>query len=89
MFRVRWEEAALNELASAWTQGDSKSRRAITAAAQLIEQQLQHRPERQGESRDEGKRVLFVPPLGIRFRVDSPQHLVSILHVWSFRQRSA
>jgi hypothetical protein len=33
MFRVRWERAALDELAALWTQADSAARRAITAAA--------------------------------------------------------
>jgi hypothetical protein len=87
MFRIEWFQSALNELASVWTQGDAALRQAITAASQSIDQQLRNHPERQGESRDDGKRILFVPPLGFSFRVDSQQQLVSILHVWAFRQR--
>jgi len=32
-------------------------------------------------------RVLIVPPLGIRFEVDTQQRAVTVVHVWTFRQR--
>jgi len=51
MFRVRWEETALNELASAWTQANSALRKAITAATNLIDPQLRKAHHQQGESR--------------------------------------
>ncbi len=87
MFRVEWLQSALDDLASVWVQADSALRQAITVATHLIDPQLRKNPNQQGESREEGKRVLFIPPLGISFEVDSQQRLVSIAHVWSFRPR--
>lgn len=87
MFTVRWKRSALNELAALWTQADSTMRQAITAATNRIDQELQHDPENQSESRGGGERVYFEFPLGIRFEVDRQESLVHVLHVWSFRKR--
>jgi hypothetical protein len=88
MFRVEWDEAALDELATIWLQADAVLRRAITAANAAIDRQLQRDPEGQGESRPEANRIAFVAPLGIRFKVDSTRRVVTIFNVWAFRQRS-
>jgi len=87
MFAVRWERRALNELAAVWTEADSDKRREITAASQRIDLLLRNAPEQQGESRSRSRRILFVPPLGITFKVNRQAALVSVLHVWRFRQR--
>jgi hypothetical protein len=87
MFTVRWKRSALNELASVWMKADSEQRRRITAASQRIDRLLHDDPEQQGESRPLGRRILFVPPLGITFRINRQTSLVSVLHVWRFRQR--
>ena len=67
MFRVEWLQSALDDLASVWVQAESALRRAITTAANSIDPQLRNDPEQQGESREDGERVLFIPPLGISF----------------------
>jgi uncharacterized protein YfaQ (DUF2300 family) len=59
MFRVEWIQAALDDVANLWLQGDSTLRQAITAAARVLEQELQTDPFRQSESRQEVERVLF------------------------------
>ncbi len=87
MFTVRWRRSALNELAAIWTDADSRQRRDITDASQRIDRLLHREPEQQGESRPRGRRILFVSPLGITFYVDRQAALVSVLHVWRFRQR--
>lgn len=87
MFQIRWEESALEELTSAWLKGDSTWRQAITEATHSIDQLLRSNPHQQGESRDNAERVLFVPPLGVNFEVDSQRRIVSIYHVWIFRKR--
>jgi hypothetical protein len=87
MFTVRWEEQALNELADLWTRADSSQRQAITEASHQIDQQLSDDPENQGESRPLGCRILFAPPLGVIFHIEQHAPLVSVLHVWRFRQR--
>jgi hypothetical protein len=84
MFRVRWKQSALNELAALWMAADSEERRAITAATHRIDQLLRGDPDNQGESRPGGRRILFVPPLGILFRVDAAQAVVRVLHVWRY-----
>jgi hypothetical protein len=75
MFRVRWKQSALNELASIWLSADSATRSAITSAAYAIERRLPVNPNHQGESRPEGRRIDFESPLGFQFRV-FPEDLV-------------
>lgn len=88
MFRVRWAEAALDELAALWLQADSALRETITAAAHQIDQQLQANPYGLGESRPEGRRVLFFYPLGVSFRVEQDEQTVSVLHIWRFQRHA-
>ncbi len=86
MYRVEWLQSALDELAALWALADSALRQAITAASHQIDQQLQHDPDQQGESRPNGRRILFVPPLGVAYRVEAHRSTVVVLHVWQFRQ---
>lgn len=87
MYRVRWEEAALDELTALWTDADSALRRLITDTVAQIDRQLETAPLAQSESRSEGRRVLFSSPLGILFRIEADGQTVSVLHVWLFRVR--
>ena len=87
MFTVRWRRSALNELAALWMNADADQRRDITAASQRIDQFLRANPEQHGESRSQGRRIMFIPPLGLTFHVNRQTALVLVLHVWRFRQR--
>ncbi|MGH7134719.1 MAG: hypothetical protein ACREHD_03205 [Pirellulales bacterium] len=87
MFRVEWLQSALDDLANAWLKADSSGRRQITFAASQIEAALRNDPEDQGESRTEGRRIVFVEPLAGVFRVDSVNRLVAISGVWRFARR--
>ena len=87
MFRVEWLQTALNELAAVWLQADSAQRKAITTAAQAIDKLLQRSPQREGESRAHGQRILFEPPLAVTFEVHPQRSLVRVLHVWSPQRR--
>jgi hypothetical protein len=87
MYRLRWAKKALAELAAAWTGADSNIRHAITAATHQIDQQLQTAPLAESESRPGGRRIRFVRPLGIIFRLEKDNVTVSVLHVWLFRER--
>jgi hypothetical protein len=87
MFSVRWEETALNQLATIWTAADSALRKTITATTSQIDQQLQTDPLGPSESRPGGRRILFLSPLGILFRIEADGHTVSVLRVWLFRRR--
>jgi len=87
MFRVRWEETALNELAAHLTDAPSPLRQRITAATNHLDALLRDDPFRESESRPEGRHVLFVSPLGVTFRVEADGTTVSVLRIWLFRQR--
>jgi hypothetical protein len=87
MFRVRWEEPALNQLASLWMSANSRMRQQITEATEQIDQQLQADPLAESESRPEGRRILFNLPLGILFQIEDDGRTVSVLSVWLFRRR--
>jgi hypothetical protein len=86
MFSVHWKGDALDDLTSIWLKSDSNARKAITAATNLIEEELQNSPENKGESREGSERVLFVFPLGIKYKVYVAQNVVAILHVWAYRR---
>jgi hypothetical protein len=87
MFRVRWKNTALDQLADIWVQGDPELRSAITSAVQTIDKKLRIDPNEYGESREATDRVWFVFPLGIRFEVDDNELIVRILKTWSIRRK--
>ena len=88
MFRVRWAQAALDELTTLWIQASSGLRLSITAATVQVDWQLQIDPWGCSESRPGGRRVFFVSPLGITFRIELDGQTVSVLRVWLFRRRA-
>jgi plasmid stabilization system protein ParE len=89
MFRVRWERRALDELTRQWTLADSAGRQAITAASHAVDQRLRANPRQEGESREKGRRITFVPPLAVVFRVESDGETVSVLELRVFRRQMA
>jgi hypothetical protein len=86
-FQVEWLQAALDELTSLWLQADSAQRRVITQATHAIELRLGSDPLNEGESRPGGRRITFVPPLAVRFCVESDGRTVTVLHVRMFARR--
>jgi hypothetical protein len=85
MFRVRWVDSALAELAALWVQADPSIRPNITAAFRRINQRLRADPLGQSESRSDGQRILLETPLGIFFQLEPDGQTVSVLRVWQFR----
>jgi hypothetical protein len=79
-YRVRWEEAAVQELAAAWVEGDSTLRAEITAATNDLDQRLADDPLGLGESRADGRRIGISSPLVVIFRIDFSQDIVSVSH---------
>ena len=57
------------------------------AADHEIEKQLTSNAGTVGESRSRGRRVLFVPPLGIMYRIEPDGYTVSVLRAWVFRPK--
>lgn len=87
MFRVRWERRAVDELTTLWTQADSIQRQAITAASHELDQRLRNDPYAEGESRSKGRRITFVPPLAVTFRIEPDGQTASVLQIRVFRPR--
>jgi hypothetical protein len=88
MYFLRWDEPALAELAAAWMVANSELRQMITAATHRVDQRLRLDAIAEGESRPDGKRILFEAPLGIAYRIEADGRTVSVLHVWVFHKRS-
>jgi hypothetical protein len=84
MFRVEWTDAAYDDLASAWTSGDSGRRRAINRAVQTLEARLQADPLAVGESRDGDYRVVHERPIGMDVLVDLATRAVTVVRVWDY-----
>lgn len=89
MFGIRWERTAMDELAVAWVQAGAGSRQAITNAIQRIDELLHSDPVGCSESRDDGRRILIVPPLALTFRVEAASRIVSVVHVWFYQRRGS
>ena len=84
-YTVIWTDTAEQTLTTVWL--DANDRAAVTDAANEIDQRLRTDPRVQGESREKGRRILLVPPLGVKFRVLQPDCIVQVLHVWRFESR--
>jgi hypothetical protein len=88
MFRVEWEERALDELARFWIDADPGLRQDLTAASHTIDQRLRTDPRAEDESRCGDRRITFVPPLAVTFRIEDDTQSVLVLSVRMFRRRS-
>jgi hypothetical protein len=84
-YTVLWVPAAEAALANIWLNADD--RREISRAAHELEAALQRAPENEGESREEGRRVVLETPLGVKLRVFPQDRIVRILDVWHFDTR--
>lgn len=81
---VDWSPTAQRRLASIWMDATSAERREITTAAHEIDRVLRSTPEQAGESRPNGRRILFVAPLGVLFRFLPQRSLARVLLVWRY-----
>lgn len=84
-FSVVWQQEAEQQLARLWE--SSRDRAALTAAADHIERVLRAYPDRAGEERVHGDRVLFESPLGVVFRTRIEDRIVQVLGVWDITRR--
>ena len=87
MFRVRWAKRAIEALTNSWLQASSDQRQVITAAANHVEQRLRRDPHNEGESRPKGRRITFVQPLAVVFRIEADGQTVSVLQIRVYRRR--
>src|SRR5438128_2191559 len=81
-YTVLWVGEAEQELATLWI--NEAERAAVTEAAHEIDHRLRSNPDREGESRPHGLRVLFVAPLAVSFEVRPTDRVVHVLDVWKY-----
>jgi hypothetical protein len=76
---VVWDDAALDDLADAWT--GAPDRDAVRQAADGVDGIQARDPETKGEE-FYGNRLLVNEPLHITFAVQPDDRIVRVLHVW-------
>ena len=81
-YKVIWTTTAEAALASLWLDAANRSR--IRVAADAIDRALKIDAPTCGESRENDRRILIVPPLAVKFRVIEPDAQVRVLEVWTF-----
>lgn len=77
-YTVSWHPLALDELARIWTR--VPDRRAVTEAADRIDQELSNDPEKKGQEFN-GERLCVAPPLAVTFTIYSDDRIVQVLQV--------
>jgi hypothetical protein len=88
MFHVEWLDEAVSDLADGWMKADNRLRADITAAIHEVVRRLLRAPDRAGESRKPGTRLLIVMPLVVTFHVNVRSNLVLISGVRVNRRRT-
>ncbi|HQU45334.1 MAG TPA: hypothetical protein PK867_21135 [Pirellulales bacterium] len=68
-----------------WVSAGSAGRQDITFAAGEVDDLLQNDPQAHGESRERGRRIMFVAPLAVTFRVDIQARKAEVLRVRKYR----
>jgi hypothetical protein len=79
IFTVIWRPLATGKLATLWM--NAPDRKALSAAANKIDELLKTDPESRGEPRGNNRRVLIVPPLIVAFQVKELDRIVEVLSV--------
>ena len=77
---VVWKSDALNDLSELWI--ESLDREGSTASSHLIDQILKMSPLTAGESREDNRRVLIVPPLAVTYQVSTDDFMVIVGAAW-------
>jgi hypothetical protein len=77
---VEWVDRAKNLLALIWVTATPAERDVLERAYHEINDRLSRGPQFLGESRREGERVWFYPPLAVRFQM-IPHGPVKVTHV--------
>ncbi len=88
MFHIEWRDAALADLTNGWLAADSRLRADITSAVHEIERRLLRAPDRVGDSRVPGTRMLILMPLTITFHINVRNSTVLISSARVYRRRA-
>jgi hypothetical protein len=82
-YRVIWRERATNQLAHLWLSGRDRYR--IDDAVKRLDEEWARDPRSLGEERDGDERIVFIEPIGSRFRVDPLHKVVHVEAIWRSR----
>jgi len=82
-FTVIWLPDAEAALTAVWIA--SSRRAAITRASAELDRRLAENAANEGESRPNGRRIIFQPPLAAIFRVEVETSIVVVTQVWEFQ----
>jgi len=85
-YTVSWLPGAESELARLWLEETLRGN--IELAANEIDLCLRVDPENAGESREGNRRILFVTPLVVTFKVDRQDRMVQVREVWLYGRTS-
>jgi len=88
MHTVRWMPLATEQLLAITLSPNVVHRSQILRAVAEIDTLLANDPHEAGESRDGPRRVLFVPPLGVEYRIVGDDEEVQIVRAWRFETHS-
>jgi plasmid stabilization system protein ParE len=78
-YTVIWSPSALDDLADLWT--SAPDRNAVTAAAQLVDDELAQDASTKGKDVAEGLRALIAAPLRAYYSVDDGDRTVEVTRV--------
>jgi plasmid stabilization system protein ParE len=81
-FTVRWTRTARDQLAAVWLA--HADRAGVTAAAHRIDTLLAVEPENQGEDRPNNRRVIFLAPLVVLYKVNTTTNVVTVVGVGQY-----
>jgi len=84
-YRLIWTERAYDDLADMWVAAEVFTRGRIEAAVNHLNLELQNDPWQVGESRSrDDRRMAFLGPIGVVFRIDDKARSVRVNHVWRY-----
>ena len=87
MFHLEWRDLAIDDLANGWMNADARLRADIAAPIHEVERRLLRAPDRAGEARKPGTRVLILNLLVVTFHVNVRTNIVLISGVRVNRRR--
>jgi plasmid stabilization system protein ParE len=85
-YTVRWNQQSLDALADIWL-ANAEHRAEINEATASIDQLLANDPSRQGESRENNRRILVMLPLVVMFTVNEMDREVRVSNVRHVKRR--
>lgn len=81
MFGLIWLEGAMDDLADAYLEATVPERERMSVGVEALNNRLREEPNDEGESRDAGNRLTFVPLLSVLFEVSQSEGVVYVIAV--------